>query len=478
MTASPTASSSSSSSSSSSPSVSARASSTPRRLRHPPTIPTLDLAGHLAPMVRDPVGMVMRTHRECGDIARLRMLYRHVYMLYDAESLHHVLVARQENYGKGTRDYRKLSLVLGKGLLTSEGELWKRQRRIAQPAFRRKTVAALGGVIGEHADALASRWRERAAGAQPLDIARAMNALTLEVAGHTLFGIDLGGDTQAVGKALKLTLRHIDWLTMMPLPYPEYLPTRGNFQFWRAIGTLDRVVREIIDSRRGDAEYRADLLGLLMAARDPESGEQMSREQLRDEIMTMLLAGHETTANALAWTLMFYARYPQIADRVAAEVDAVVGDGTPDASHVSRLEYTHRTLLESMRLYPPAWMIARRAREADVIQGYDIPAGSFVYIAQYAVHRNPRYWPDPERYDPDRFLPERVAERPKLAYLPFAHGPRKCIGDHFAQMEAVIILATLGRALRFELLDGQRIEIEPSVTLRPRYGLRMHVTPR
>ncbi len=332
--------------------------------------------------------------------------------------------------------------------------------------------------MGEAAERTSARWSLREGA---LDIADEMNRLTLEIAGRTLFGQDISADSDAIGGALYTVLKHFDYLVGAALPWPERWPTRANREFWRAIDTMNEVVDKII-ADRAEAEPQPDLLGMFMASIDEEDGTGMSHQQLKDEIFTMLLAGHETTANALSFTLMQLARHPEVARRVREEIATVLQGEAPTAMSVRNLQYTTQVIKESMRLYPPVWMVGRKAENADEIGGYHVPKNTFVYMSPWVVHRHPALWTDPDTFDPDRWHPDRIAARkatgqPRFAYFPFSGGRRQCIGDQFALMEAAIVIATLLPKHKLTLLPGHQLKLAPHVTLRPSGGLPMHRTP-
>ncbi len=425
---------------------------------------------------RDPLQVIWRAFRACGDVAQIRVGPKRLYFLASPDHARHVLVDHVDNYTKATRGQLLLKQILGDGLLTSEGDTWKRQRRIANPAFQRRAIAGFAETMARDTAALADTW---ASVSGEIDVAAEMNRLTLRIAGETLFSQDVRD--APVGQALDVVMEEFLRLVTMPSPALLYLPTRRNRRYRAALSTLDDVVRGIISKRResgAEAEdLPPDLLQLFMAARDAETGEGMSDSQLRDEVLTMLLAGHETTANALAWTLHMLSLHPQVADRIAEEVTAVLGDRAPDAGAARSLPYTLAVVREGMRLFPPAWVESRAAVRDDVIDGYRVPAGSFLFISQSVLHRHPGYWRDPEAFLPERFL-EPDPGRPGTAYIPFGAGKRKCIGAHFALMEAVIVLAVLARRFRFEAVPGAPVDAVASVTLRPKSGIPMVLRPR
>ncbi len=453
----------------------------------PPTAPTPmsppvlrgghGLFGHLLAFRDDPLALASRARREVGDVVRVPFGLERPVFAFAPDDVKHVLVDNQANYDKQTRGYELLRGSLGSGLVTSEGDFWRRQRRIAQPAFQKARVARLAAVMQSSARELAEAWRAPAAGGRPIDVAGEMMRLTLKIAGLTLFGLDLSDESEAVGSAVSDMLASFQSLISSPLPFADVWPTPANRRGKRALKTLDRVVYGIIAERRRASEPSSDLLGMFMDARDDE-GAGMTDQQLRDEVVTMLTAGHETTANALAWTFYLLSKHPEVARRVEAELDQVLAGREPAPQDLPALAYTDRVLSESMRLYPPVWLLARRAIADDVLGGHRVAAGSYVVLTPWVTHRHPDHWDNPEGFDPDRFAPERAAERAKHAYFPFASGPRKCIGDHFARMEAMLVLATLLQRYRVELVAGATVTPEPSVTLRPKGGLPMTLRAR
>lgn len=437
--------------------------------------------GNFSALRRDTLGLFSRAWRECGPMTRLQFGKWTALFAFDPEAAKHVLVDHHARYSKQTRGYQALRLLLGQGLVTSEGELWRRQRRIANPSFHRRRIAALTETMRRAAVDLCRDWEELPAGRE-IDVAEEMMRVTLRIAGETLFSVDLSDESGEVGGAVTEMLAFFKSRFSAPVPLSWRLPTTTDRRGRRALETLDRVVHQIIDERLRSGHSGDDLLGMFMDARDAETGAQMDRKQLRDEVITMLVAGHETTANALAWTLYLLSKHPEVCRRVEEEVDQVVSRGSaPAADDLEQLPYTGQVLSEAMRLYPPVWSIARRADEDDVIAGYHVEAGTFVVMSPWIVHRDPALWPNPEGFDPDRFGPQGIANqkgRPRCAYFPFSVGPRKCIGDHFARTEALILLGAILRHHRIALSPHQWVVPEASVTLRPRDGIRVTLTRR
>lgn len=451
----------------------------PPRAPLPPALPTWNPLGHFFAFRKDAPALFLRA-AEAGDAVRLRVGDRHILALSHPDGVQHVLVTKASRYVKRTRGYESLRALLGDGLLTSEGEVWKRERRIIQPAFQQARYAGFARTMAVATLSMAERWDQLAETGETFDAAAAMSELTLRIAGETFFSQDVSQRTGEVAQALDTVLSGFIRGVLNPLA--ARLPLPATFRHRRAIRTLDAVVRGIVAKRRAEGGGGDDLLGMLMAARDQQTGEAMSDEQLRDEILTMLLAGHETTANALAWTLYRLSQHEDADARLHQELMALP-EGPMGQETLQGLSWLDLVLKESLRLHPPAWVESRLALDDDEILGYRVPKGTFVFLSQYAVHRNPRLWEDPHRFDPERFLPARQvcpdgSARPRLAFFPFGAGARKCIGESFALLEAKIVLAILARRFRLRLAPGHRVEHEPTVTLRPRGGLPMRVERR
>ena len=426
---------------------------------------------------RDPLRYLDRLRAAHGDVVLFRFGPRRMYLLAHPDQVQDVLVTRNRNFIKSLALQRS-RVLLGRGLLTSEGELHLRQRRLAQPAFHRDRIAALAATFGTYAEAAAERWR---AGAE-LDVTREMNRLTLAIAGKTLFGADVSAEADEIGRALTDALSLFRRLTNPLGPLLDKLPVPGTLKMRRARARLDATIYRMIDERRRSGEDRGDLLSMLLSARDDEGdGGGMSDEQLRDEALTLFLAGHETTANALAWTFHLLAQSPEAEARLHAEVDAVLAGGRPPTAEdaTARLPYTRAVLAEAMRLYPPAWAIGREAVEDFEAGGYRVRSGpgTVVLMSPWVTHHDERWFPDPYRFDPDRWTPEREAALPRYAYFPFGGGPRKCIGEGFAWMEGIVVLATIARRWRLRHAPGAQVRTEPLITLRP-LGLVMRAEPR
>jgi len=422
---------------------------------------------------RDPLEFLVQSVRAYGNVVAFRFGHLRYLLVNEPEGVKHVLVDNAKNYTK-SRNYDGLKLLLGQGLLTSEGDFWKKQRRLTQPAFHREHLAGFVETMARSTEALIDRWSTHE-GAAPLDMHVEMMGLTFHIVGLALLSVDLLGDARAIGSALTSAITFVDDYAESLVRLPPWVPTPANLRFRKAQRALDALVLRVIDERRKSGAPQPDLLGMLMAVKDEETGAGMSDRQLRDEVMTLVLAGHETTANALTWAFYLLSKHPDAARRVHAEAASVLGERSPDVSDVAKLTYTRAVVDEALRLYPPAWAFERQAIEADDVLGYSVRPGTLIGICPYALHRDPRHWDNPEGFDPSRFL--AASDRPKFSYLPFGGGPRVCIGAAFAVTEAVLVLAMVMRRYRVDLLPGERAEMAPVVTLRPRHGVWMQIRP-
>ncbi|HYC92493.1 MAG TPA: cytochrome P450 [Thermoanaerobaculia bacterium] len=428
---------------------------------------------HLRALQYAPLPFLSRLVREHGDASRFHVGPQPVFFFAHPDQVRDVLVVRNASFIKGLA-LQRTKVVLGEGLLTSEGELHKRQRRLAQPAFHRERIHHYGEVMVEKTLRARDRWQD----GQELDVAHEMMRLTLAVVAQTLFDADVDDEADEIGAALtELMLMFpllVHPLATLILRFPFFPQVR---RFRRALERLDRTIYAIIGERRRTNVDRGDLLSMLILATDVEGdGGGMSDLQLRDETMTIFLAGHETTANALAWTWYLLARNPEVERELHRELDTVLAGRTPSPADYPRLPYTEMVLAESMRLRPPAWGVGRFATEHVRIGEWDVPKNGLVLVSQWVTHRDPRFWPDPERFDPLRFTPEAKAVRPKMAYFPFGAGPRICIGESFAWMEGVLLLATIAQRWKFE--RGEDVEPQALITLRPRGPMLMRVSRR
>ncbi|MGB2664284.1 MAG: cytochrome P450 [Candidatus Acidiferrum sp.] len=438
-------------------------------LRRPPGPKGHFLLGNLAAVSRDWLGFYAQCARDYGDVVQLRYLHVPICLLIHPRDIEYVLVTNPGNFTKSA-DYRALARVLGNGLLTNEGKPWRRQRALIQPAFRRENILSYAPVMTRAASRMLDSWT----GGESRNVHQDMMAVTLEIVAQCLCGAEVACVADRVGKAMEVvTDRFITDATqalLLPFDLPDFLaPTRRD-----AISHLNEIINGIIRERRAAHQSRADLLETLLYTRDAE-GHPMSDAQLRDEVMTLFLAGHETTAIALSWTCYLLGQHPEIEAKLVEELTAVLGDREPTPEDIPRLRYTELLLKESMRLYPAVWGIGRKAIADCEIGGYRVAAGTNIFIFQSLTQRDPRFFPNPDAFDPERWRedPIRSGKIPRFAYFPFGGGPRVCVGAAFAMLEATLLLAMIQREFHLELVPGHLVEPLPSVTLRPKHGIRV-----
>ncbi len=425
----------------------------------------------LGPLNNNPLEYFTKVAREYGDIAGMRVLNFKTIFINHPDLIEEVLVTNARKYSKG-RVLRANRHVFGEGLLTSEGEFWLRQRRLAQPAFHRARIASYAATMVEYTQRMLHGWR----GGEERDAHQEMMRLTLQIVGKTLFDADVERDAQEVGKSLELLLE-IGANFRRTIFVPHWLPTPTNLRAKREIAQIEKILYRIIGERRASGRDTGDLLSMLLSAQD-EDGSRMTDRQLRDEAITLFLAGHETTASTLSWTWWMLAQNPTAEAKLHAELDAAVGDRAPSLDDLPRLAYTGRVITESLRLYPAAWGMARLAVEDHEIAGYPVTKGMGVAMAQWVVHRDPRWYDAPEEFRPERWEDDLLKRLPRFAYFPFGGGPRQCIGNTFALMEATLILATIARKFRLRLVANHPVVPLASITLRPRHGVRVMLESR
>jgi cytochrome P450 len=423
---------------------------------------------------RDPLNFLQELARTYGDIAHITAAGDHLVVLNHPQLAKDVLVTNQRNFRKG-RGLERARKLLGDGLLTSEGVTHLRQRRLIQPAFHRERIASYAAAMTEYADRLRRRWTDGVT----LDIAEQMTGLTLGIVGRTLFNADVEAQARDVGRALTQVMNSF-WTTMLPFAdLLEKLPIPALRRARAARARLDRIIYDLIAERRRTPGDRGDLLSMLLMAQDEEQGGRgMTDEQIRDEAMTIFLAGHETTANALAWTWYLLSAAPDVESRMHDEIDRVLGERLPTAADLQKLTFVEQVITESMRLYPPAWIIGRRAIEAYPVGDYVLPPRTIVLLSPWLTQRDARFFPDPDRFDPDRWTPAFRQSMPQFAYFPFGGGARRCIGESFAWSELLLVVATIAQHWRLRLVQGHVVAPQPVVTLRLKHGLRMTVHSR
>ncbi len=438
--------------------------------------------GSTADFQKDRLNFLLNLVREYGDVVNFRLAHLPIYLLANPAHIREVLVTQVDKFPKAPLSRKILGKFLGNGLLTSEGDFHRRQRRLAQPAFHHSRISQYAATMTAYTEQMLAQWRP----GETRNIADDMERLTMFIVAKTLFDADAVASQETavtVGQAIHELQRVSSDDFERGFMLPDWLPTPNNRARRRAVAAFDGVVRQIIAARRetaanGQIEDRGDLLSMLMLAQD-EAGKTMNDQQLRDEVATLFAAGHETTANTLAWTWYLLAQHPEAAARLHEELDMVLDGRPPTLDDLPRLPYTLMIIKEAMRLYPPAWVLNGRQAQEDVeMGGYIIKKGGIIFISPYVMHRLPQYFPDPERFDPERFTPEREKALPRFVYMPFGGGPHICIGNSFALMEAHLILATIAQRYCLQLPPGQTVEPLPQITLSPQDGLWLEVTER
>ena len=430
------------------------------------------MLGLLPAFRRDPPGTLLQLAREYGDVVYFRLGPQRAILFNRPTHVQDLLITNAHKFTK-SRLLQRAKILLGEGLLTNEGKFHLRQRRLAQPAFHRDRLKAYSQVMAEYADRAASRWQE----GETRDMAQEMMRLTLAVVAKTLFSADVESEASEVGQALTDVLGLFDLMLVPGTAFLQHLPLPAMRRFNRALKQLNGIIYGIIREHRESGKDAGDLLSMLMMAADDQGdGSRMNDKQLRDEAMTLFLAGHETTAVALTWTWYLLSQHPQAAAKLREELETVLDGRLPAFDDLPRLPYTEMVMAESMRLYPPAWGISRLAIEAHEIDGFPIAKGTLCLLSPYVMHRNPVFFADPERFDPERWMPEARETRPKYSYFPFGAGARICIGERFAWTEGILILATIAQKWKMNLAPDQQIAHLAQITLRTRYGMRMQLS--
>jgi cytochrome P450 len=397
-----------------------------------------------------------------------------MFLANHPDYIREVLVTNNSNFVKG-RALQRAKRLLGQGLLTSEGDLHRRQRLLVQPAFHRQRIASYGQVMVDHADRASSRWND----GDTFDMGHEMTRLTLAIVAKTLFDAEVDSEADEIGEAMTCIMQMFNLLMYPFAELIEKLPLPQVRRYERMRARLDATIYRIIDERRRSGEDRGDLLSILLLAQDEESGQGgMSNTQVRDEALTLFLAGHETTANTLTWTWYLLSQHPEVERKLHQELDEILQGRLPAFEDVPRLAYTEMVVAESIRLYPPAWAIGRRSLVDQKIGNYAVPANAIVLLSPFVTHRDARFFPDPSRFDPERWTPEAKDARSQYSYFPFGGGTRRCVGEGFAWAEAILVLATLASRWRAKLVAGQRIEPKALITLRPKHGIRMTIERR
>ena len=438
------------------------------------SVPSLPLVGHALAMSQDPLALLLRLQREHGDVAPLRLVSLRGSLVSHPDLIDQVLRLKAKHYTRATRVYEVMARFLGRGILTSEGEHWRKHRRIVQPAFHKQRLQSFASAMvrigARHLDALDG----------VVDARTVMMRLTLEIVSETLLGVRTDHEAEVIARAVEDAQRHTE-AAIAGLALPPSVPTPANLRFKRAVAQMDRVAYYLIEAKR--REPGDDVLTMLVEAKY-EDGQALSEKQIRDELLTLMAAGHETTANALVWTLRLLSEHPDSMRRLRAEVDEVLGGAAPSFEILPKLTYTRWVIDESLRLYPPAWTTGRVVTEAHELGSqrtarYPMARGQFVLLSPWVTHRRPDLWPNPEGFDPERWrdLDKPGALHP-FAFFPFGGGPRKCVGEAFAYLEATIILSMIAQRLELDLVPGHPIVPSPQITLGQKHGLRMRVRRR
>jgi cytochrome P450 len=439
----------------------------------PPDASGLPLIGNLFSFMTDPLGFLCATREKHGDVARVAVGPMKFVLLSHPDLVEDVLVTRNKLWLKDRFTHTTFRPVFGDGLLASEGDFWRRQRRLAQPAFHRDRIAAYADIMVSDAAQLVAHWQD----GETREVHKDMMRLTLEIVAQTLFGAEVGTQADEVGHALEVLLDIAADPLYLALPFMRNLPLPGKRRFDAAVARLDRIIYGIIEDRRKRGTQTADLLSMLLHAED-EDGSRMSDQQLRDEVLTLFLAGHETTALALSWSWWMLSQHPAVDAKLAEETQRVLGDRRATLADLPKLKYTANVIAEVLRMYPPAWMLGREAREDIVVGGYLVRAGEQVWMPPWLLQRDPRWFDHPHEFRPERWENDFAKTLHKYVYYPFGGGPRICIGQAFAQMEAVLLLATLARSFRVDIPAQPPVLPEPTVTLRPKGGVRGRLVRR
>jgi cytochrome P450 len=441
-----------------------------------PVHPGLPLVGNSFEYLRDPLAFLRRLQQQYGHqrMVRISVGGRTTTLMLKPEEAKHVIQENNRNYGRG-KSFAILREFLGNGLLTSEGDFWRRQRRLAQPAFHRQKLVVLAETMIDEAVAWVDRL-EKSLTDKPVNISAATIDVTLRIVTRTLFGSSLGDQVDGLSSALS-NLNHVaNNAVINPIRFPRWVPTPDNRAFVDATNRVNNLIFGIINTRRQTSESRDDLLDMLLRATDEETGEGMSDAQLRDEMVTLFTAGHETTATSMAWTLYLLAQHPDVVKRAKTEINATLGQrDRPSTDDLRAMPYLSQIINESMRLYPPAWVMSRLSLGPDRFGDYALEANQGVLISPYVLHHDPASWPDPERFDPDRFAPESGSDRHPYAFLPFGGGPRLCIGNQFALLEMQALLSVLLHRFELRPVLGQKITTQPLITLRPKQAVAIYL---
>jgi cytochrome P450 len=423
-------------------------------------------------MVGDMLGLFLNTAREYGGIAQFKLLNKTYLLVTDPDYVKHILQGHYKNYIRG-RSVETGRVLLGNGLPLIDGDFWLRERRLLQPAFHRERLGKLTETMTDIIDTFLHEWAGKAERGQPLDLDHAMMRLTLTVIIRSMFRADLDDKIQSLSRAFNVASKFMLWRSQQMFQLPLSVPIPRHVEYNRALRVLNETIYPLIAD--GRKHPKDDLLNMMLEMRDAETGEGMSDRQARDEVVTIFFAGHETTAATLTWAFYLLSQHPEVEERVRAEIGSVLDGRLPTFADLTNLVYTQQVINETLRLYPAAYLFAREAVVDDLLDGYLIPASTMIFISPFVGHRDPKHWPEPERFDPERFSPEQVHSRPRHAYYPFGEGPHVCLGNNFALMEMQLILAMALQRFRLSPVPGHPIALRPEATLRPKHGMKMTV---
>jgi cytochrome P450 len=445
---------------------------TPSQLKTIPGPHGYPILGVMPEMISDMLGLFTNTAREYGGIAQFKLLNKNYLLVTNPDYVKYILQDNYKNYIRG-RSVETGRVLLGNGLPLIDGDFWLRERRILQPAFHHERLGKLANVVTNVIDIFMQDWEEKSRGNQTLDLDDEMMRLTLTVIIKSMFSAKIDDKIQSLSHAFNVASKFMLWRSQQMWAPPLSVPIPRNVKYNRALKVLNDTIYPLVADRRKNP--KDDLLGMMLEMRDVDTNEGMSDRQARDEIVTIFFAGHETTAATLSWAFYLLSQHPEIEERVRAEVEDVLNGRRPAFADLPRFVYLQQVINEVLRLYPAAYLFAREAVVDDQLDGYPIPANTLIFISPFVTHRDPKYWPDPERFDPDRFTPEQVASRPRHVYYPFGEGPHLCIGNNFALMEMQLILVMTLQRFRLRFVPNHPIVFKPEATLRPKYGMKITI---
>jgi cytochrome P450 len=425
-------------------------------------------------MVSDMLGLFTNTTREYGGIAQFKLLNKSYLLVTNPDYVKYILQDNYKNYIRG-KSVETGRVLLGNGLPLIDGEFWLRERRMLQPAFHRERLGKLTNTVTNVIDTFMQDWDGKVKNNQPLDLDDEMMRLTLTVIIKSMFSAKIDDKIHSLSHAFNVASKFMLWRSQQMWAPPLSVPIPRNVEYNRALKILNDTIYPLITESRKNP--KDDLLGMMLETRDADTGEGMTDRQARDEVVTIFFAGHETTAATMAWAFYLLSEHPEIEERMRAEVKKILNGRLPTFTDLPKFVYMQQAINEVLRLYPAAYLFAREALVDDTIDGYSVPANTLIFISPFVTHRDPKYWPDPERFDPDRFMPDQAASRPRHVYFPFGEGPHVCIGNNFAVMEMQLILAMALQRFRLRLIPNHPIAFKPEATLRPKYGMKMTIEP-